>query len=205
ALADFISAGWPGKIDVDESALMMAFATPTSAVAGSEGAGCVRWDSDFYYSDSLVNYTGQRLEMRVPEWDPRQVYVLLPTKEVVAVPLDKRFNLARNDEGPHEAKRRKKHTIQVVTDSKEHCDRLDLVSLEREWSQEQDQAPNIPIAGRVSLGGETEQMAALEAAAEKGRKLLGESSEDTGDQAVSQFVSSDVIAEHTNVEWENEE
>lgn len=152
ALQDAINNGWAGITQVDEKALLLAFAREDTRKVDR---GRILWNQ-FYYADELLRLSGQTVRVRVAEHNPDYAFVFEGDRLVATAERESSFGFL-DPAGAREQARRAKEQRRVISEMKRDCDRLDLISEMNRYTATTT-IPALPTANRIDVAGDVKAM-----------------------------------------------
>lgn len=196
--AGFIDEGWK-KTAVSADVLLLAFANEYEPTIGQRRAGLATVNAVDYYHDALLPYTGRKLTVRVAKHDPRFAFCFEGRQLICTATIEATYGFLETA-GAKEQQRRAKALRRVITEIKQDCDRLDLVSEVERHLEHKPEMPDAPVGKQVTVTAEIEQMAA--ALDEHAREALDSAASRSDPVKLDQWHSNDDSDEYTDaVEW----
>lgn len=152
ALQAAIDDGWAGITQVEEKALLLAFANEKTC---SVDRGRITWDGE-YYADELLRYSGRKLRVRIAKHHPDQAFVFDGDRLIATAERDSSFGFL-SPAGAREQARRAKIMRREISAMKRDCDRLDLIDEMNRFTATRAK-PVSPTAQRIEVTGEVSAM-----------------------------------------------
>ncbi|WP_423395604.1 Mu transposase C-terminal domain-containing protein [Burkholderia sp. LMG 21824] len=148
AYAAAIDAGWC-KTDIDEDALLLAFARVGTRVADR---GYVSWEGVDYYHDDLLPYTGQRLTVRVADHVRDRAFVCNGDTLLCVARPDHAYSFL-DPQGAKESARRQRVMKRHISTLKSQAPALDMVDEMARFNAASAPMPDAPVGASVELDG----------------------------------------------------
>lgn len=155
ALQGAISDGWAGITQVEEKALLLAFAREDYRMVDR---GRISWTGQTYYADELLRFSGRKVRVRVADHNPDYAFIFDGDRLVAAAERDTSFGFL-DVAGAREGARRAKEMRRVISEMKRDCDRLDLISEMNRFTATSP-VPALPTANRIEVAGDVQAMIA---------------------------------------------
>lgn len=152
ALQAAIDDGWAGITQVDEKALLLAFAREDTRKVDR---GRILWNAT-YYADELLRFSGQSVRVRVADYNPDYAFVFEGGRLIATAQRDTSFGFL-DTAGAREQARRAKENRRIISEMKRDCDRLDLVNEMKRFTASK-AVPALPTATRIDVAGDVGAM-----------------------------------------------
>lgn len=189
-----IDNGW-GKVDIQATTLLLAFARQDTRKASQ---GYISWNGVDYSHDDLLPYSGQNLEIRVADHDPRYAFVFKDKRLICIATPDTGYRFD-DPAGAKESSRRATSLRRHISEMKKDCDRLELMEEVKRDLAHRQETPESPTSCSIEATGEVGQM--LQALQDQATQALENASSREQPTQLSQWQTDDDI----EIDWENDD